>query len=84
MYCYSSVYRTRFLFVVNFQVCYLQFDKQDSEMEKFLATCLEGEFSVFITKNKYNNKFPRIGEKVIGFKGFFLVLVDPFTAFMCS
>lgn len=60
-----------FFFFLYFQVCSLEFDRKDVNMNKLVATSLEGKFHVFDMRTQHPTKgFASVSEKVWGDREF--------------
>lgn len=54
-------------FFLYFQVCSVEFDRKDVNMNKLVATSLEGKFHVFDMRTQHPTKgFASVSEKVWG------------------
>jgi hypothetical protein len=54
-------------FITVLQVCHVEFDRKDINMNKLVATSLEGKFHVFDMRTQHPTKgFDSVSEKVIG------------------
>lgn len=55
------------------QVCCVEFDRKDIDMNKLVATSLEGKFHVFDMRTQHPTKgFASVSEKVINMGGMFM------------
>lgn len=55
-----------FLFLHHDQVCCVEFDRKDINMNKLVATSLEGKFHIFDMRTQHPTKgFASVSEKVI-------------------
>lgn len=60
------------VFLCDWQVCCVEFDRKDINMNKLVATSLEGKFHVFDLRTQHPTKgFASVSEKVINKRGDF-------------
>lgn len=58
------------IFFLHVQVCSVEFDRKDINMNKLVATSLEGKFHVFDMRTQHPTKgFASVSEKVIDLGG---------------
>ncbi len=59
-----------YFFLHHVQVCCVEFDRKDINMNKLVATSLEGKFHVFDMRTQHQTKgFASVSEKVIDLGG---------------